>query len=356
MKKILVFIENDICYRHFLMNNTFEIICNEHHVKFVFPEEGNKRIKDIKFKKKYFNSNILRLNQDEKRVKAWKHLMYISQLRRGWDKQSKTIKKQRRFTLGWKAYYYFKIIGLPILWSLYKIVKFNFLEKKDYEDLKFLILDFKPDIFIHPSTLDSLYINDLIFYGKKYNIKTIVLMNSWDNPSTKNTVFNYPDMLFVWGEQTKKHAIEFMKIPNKNLDILGAAQFENFRNKTYQNKKQFQLEYGLNKKKIILYAGSSKGTNELRHLDLLDQAIEVNKLPNCVVIYRPHPWGGGGLNGKNIFTKKWKNILIEKNFKKYLKDISKGKNYKFLSNYDNTHNTLSNIDCVISPLSTIIIE
>ena len=40
MKKILVFIENDICYRHFLMNNTFEIICNEHHVNFVFPEEN----------------------------------------------------------------------------------------------------------------------------------------------------------------------------------------------------------------------------------------------------------------------------------------------------------------------------
>ena len=73
-------------------------------------------------------------------------------------------------------------------------------------------------------------------------------------------------------------------------------------------------------------------------------------------IYRPHPWGGGGQNGKNLLNKKWKNILIDKNMLKYLKYIKSGGKRKFLSNYLDTHVILSNVDAVISPLSTILIE
>jgi hypothetical protein len=356
MKKILIFIENDICYRHFLMNDTFKDISLNNIVKFVFPEENNKRIENIKLKNNYFNSEVIRLHKEKKRVQTWKYLLYINQLRWRYGKQNKVIRKQRKFTLGWKAFYFFKLMGLPIIWTFYKKIKFRFLETHTYEDFERLIKNFKPDIFIHPTTLDSLYINDLIYYGKKNKIKTVVLMNSWDNPSTKNTVFNYPDLLCVWGEQTRNHALQFMKIPQKNVQIFGAAQFEVYRKKSYQNKNEFKNEYKINKEKIILYAGSSKGTNELRHLDLLDKAIESKELPNCKIIYRPHPWGAGGLNGNKIYKRKWKNICFENKFIKYLKDISNDIHYKFLSDYSDTHNTLSNIDFVISPLSTIIIE
>ena len=356
MKKILVFIENDICYRHFLMNSTFKHICLNNHVRFVFPEVNNKRITNIKLMDKYFNSSVVRLSQDETRVKIWKYLLYIDQLRWKQGKQNKIIRKQRRYTLGWKAYYLFKIMGLPIIWNIYKKIQLKFLETHNYQNLERLISEFKPDLFIHPSTLDSLYINDLIYYGKKNKIKTIVLMNSWDNPSTKNTVFSYPDLLCVWGEQTKDHALKFMKIPKKNIKVFGAAQFEVYRNKCYQSYNQFKSVYKIKKQKVILYAGSSKGTNELRHLDLLDNAIENKKLPDIKIIYRPHPWGRGGLNGEKIFQKTWKNISVENDFRKYLKDVSNGIYYKFLSDYSETHNTLSNIDFVISPLSTIIIE
>ena len=356
MKKILVFIENDICYRHFLMNDTFKDTCLNNVVKFVFPEENNKRIENIKLENNYFNSEVIRLHQEKKRVQTWKYLLYINQLRWRFGKQNKIIRKQRKFSLGWKAFYLFKLMGMPVIWDFYKKIKFTFLKTHTYQDFERLIKDFRPDIFIHPTTLDSLYINDLIYYGKKNKIKTIILMNSWDNPSTKNTVFNYPDLLCVWGEQTRSHALQFMKIPQKNVKIFGAAQFDVYRSKKYQSKKEFKNEYKINEEKIILYAGSSKGSNELRHLDLLDKAIDSKEIPNCKIIYRPHPWGQGGLNGNKIYKRKCKNISFENKFVKYLKDISNNIHYKFLSDYSDTHNTLSNVDFVISPLSTIIIE
>ena len=42
-------------------------------------------------------------------------------------------------------------------------------------------------------------------------------MNSWDNPSTKRSLIGNPDWLFVWGEQTKKHAEKFVDKMSKTL-------------------------------------------------------------------------------------------------------------------------------------------
>jgi len=167
MRNILIFIDNDVCFRHFIMNSTFKDVCLNNNVKFVFPEENNKRIDNIVFEKKYFNSEVVRLHQDKTRVRTWKYLLYINQLRWRFGRQNKIIRKQRKFNLGWKAYYLFKCMGLPIIWNVYKFFKLKFIITNKYQDLERLIIEFKPDIFIHPSTLDSLYINDLIYYGKK---------------------------------------------------------------------------------------------------------------------------------------------------------------------------------------------
>ena len=339
-----------------MMNSTFQEVCLKNKVKFIFPEKNNKRIKNIIFKKTYFKSEVIRLHHDKNRVRVWKHLLYIDQLRWRIGKQNKVIRKQRRFNLGWKAYLLFTFFGLPFIWNIYKYYKLKFLKTNKYIDLECLLQNYKPDIFIHPCTLDSLYINDLIYYGEKKSIKTIILMNSWDNPSTKSTVFNFPDNLLVWGEQTKLHAIKYMKMPAKKINIFGAAQFDVFKQRPMQNRDQFKAQYSIKKEKVILYAGSSKGTNEIRHLSILDEAIENGSITNSKVIYRPHPWGGGGKNGGNIIEQKWNNIIIEEGFLNYLENIANGKHSKYLSSYEETHNTLSNIDCLISPLSTIIIE
>ena len=42
-------------------------------------------------------------------------------------------------------------------------------------------------------------------------------MNSWDNPSTKRSIVGNPDWFFVWGDQTKNHAIKYMNISKIKL-------------------------------------------------------------------------------------------------------------------------------------------
>ena len=244
-----------------------------------------------------------------------------------------------------------------MIWLIYNKIQINKLSKNPNKEILNHFQNFNPDIIIHPSVLEGLFINDLIIFKNIFKIPLIVIMNSWDNPSTKKAVIGHPDYLLVWGKQTYNHALKFMKMKPENVIQFGSAQFDIYSKKINCNKKQFNSLYKIKANEIVLlYAGSSAFTNEIHHLSIIDEAINSERLKNVKIIYRPHPWGGGGQNGKNLLNKKWKNILIDKNMLKYLKYIKSGGKGKFLSNYLDTHVILSNVDAVISPLSTILIE
>ena len=73
-------------------------------------------------------------------------------------------------------------------------------------------------------------------------------------------------------------------------------------------------------------------------------------------MYRPHPWGVGGNQGDRIIEENWKHVQIEYTMKQYLEGIKKNGYHLTFPDYSDTHAVLSYCDCVISPLSTILIE
>ena len=98
--------------------------------------------------------------------------------------------------------------------------------KVKYLDLDNYLNMSKPDYVIHPTVLDGIYCNDLTVFSKKYKFKTIYIINSWDNTSSKNILVNLPDLLVVWGNQSKKEAINYMGMENHRIKIFGVNQFE----------------------------------------------------------------------------------------------------------------------------------
>lgn len=359
MKKLKcsIFIDADIIVRHFLDSNIFKDLIEKHDVKFVFPQKSHKRINSLDFEKLEKKYDLEYINQDSKRLSIWRRLLFIDQMRLRFGYQNKSIRYLRQQTNSWKFVIISFLLGLPIIWSIYSKIQKNRLLRNSNKEILNHFQKFKPDIIIHPSVLEGIFINDLIILKKNLKIPLIVIMNSWDNPSTKKAVIGKPDYLFVWGKQTYLHAIKYMKMKPEKVIKFGAAQFDIFSNKIYLKHEAFRALYKLRKDQVvILYAGSSKSTNEIEHLSILDKAIKNKCLKNVKIIYRPHPWGGGGKGGKNLLNKKWKNIIIDKTMLKYLEYIKKGGNKKFLSDYNDTHLMLSNVDAVISPLSTILIE
>jgi hypothetical protein len=197
----------------------------------------------------------------------------------------------------------------------------------------------------------------LVQVGRRFGVPTVAIMNSWDNPSTKRTVVDQPDWVLVWGPQTKAHAVRYMKMRPDRVVEFGAAQFDVFSTPPRVTRAEFCRRHGIDPaKRVLLYAGSSKGSDEFHHLCMIEEAIDRGELNNLVVVYRPHPWGDGGYKGERLLDHPWRHVVIDNSMRAYLEGVRAGRKTISLADYADTHDTLSSVDALVSPLSTIILE
>jgi hypothetical protein len=354
--KILVFIEHDIIIRHFVHSGVFADLAGRHDLKFVFPQSGHKRVK-LDVAAQGLCAPYRHVTVDEGRLAIWKKLLLIDQMRWRPGKQFAVLRRFRRQTIGPKASILFGALALPGVHRIARGWFLNQLAAAPNRALDALLDEERPDIIIHPCVLEGIFLNDLTVMARDRAIPFFVIMNSWDNPSTKQAMAGLPDYLLVWGEQTWRHAIQFMNIPPDRVIPFGAAQFEVYRSAPSISRDKFCRLHDIDPQNpILLYAGSSKETNEFEHLVAIDEAISAGQLGKTSVVYRPHPWGEGGRGGERILDYPWKNVRIESSMRRYLECLRAGEKGPSYPEYRHTHDVLSSVDAVVSPLSTILIE
>jgi len=354
MKKIQIFIEHDIIIRHFIFNHTFKQLEDKFHVQYILPN-AHKRIKTDIASLGFNNYKVINVNDERlAKIRTLSKIQTINVAH--FNKKFNFVKKQWYSFFGWRNYVRLWLKSLPIIFPLYKkkILK----EANGYLEMQDVIDDFKPDLIIHPSVLEGLFITDLCAIGKKRKIPVIALMNSWDNPSTKALVLEKPDKLVVWGEQTKQHAVDFMSMSPENVNIFGAAQFESYKESPTKSRDEICNILGIERnKKIIIYAGSSKSVNEINHLQILEKEIANENLKNCHVIFRPHPWRSIVDDEEDFYDINFKFISMDPFMKSFYNSPKRKTEKKMhLTNYIDTHNILSACDMLISNMSTILLE
>ncbi len=354
--KIAIFIDHDIIIRHFIHSQVFNKLCSYHQVDFIFPPKGNRRI-TLNPNQYIVNAEVIHLKINEKTRSMWSRMSQVIALRPSLKKYSLDIRKTYRLVMNWKAEILHTILGLPIIFEIYKLWTRYQTKLNQNEELLNLLMTKKYDFIINPGIPLGVFINDLFILSKKVNVPIVYIMNSWDNPSTGFFAAGIPDLYLAWGPQTAFHASKYQKINPNKIKCFGAAQFEIYKTKPKISKNAFlEINNIPPNSKIILYAGGSLGTNEFNHLKILENEVKQGNLQNTFILYRPHPWGGGGNKGEKIIRENWEFIKIESTMKNYLNSIaSEGYQLSF-PDYSDTHVVLSYVDCVISPLSTILIE
>lgn len=353
MKKIQIFIDHDIIIRHFLHNNTFCELEKHYELQYVFPLY-EKRIKSTL--DSLGLKSIVKIPLDPYRIAKLRHLAKIQGIYEGRKKKRYSPAKLWRKLLGPRTYFDMWVKSLPGVFSLYRdtVIK----KVGTYTEMEQVIGNFSPDLILHPTVLEGVFISDLSLLSDKKKIPFVALMNSWDNPSTKAQAVRTPDYIVVWGEQTKQHAIEFLDMKPERIKILGAAQFEVYKQKPTKNRDEICKSINVNSnKKLILYAGSSKSLNEIEHLKFLDKAIEDDELKDCHVIFRPHPWRAPAKDEPDFFDITWKHISMDPTMLDFYNSPKQAQESKIhLTDYMDTHNMLSAIDLLISNMSTIMLE
>lgn len=355
--KILVFVEHDIIIRHFLHSHVFGELERRHDVAFVFPEQGNKRVRSDLAGLDLGKAPLLHLPVSAERLGIWQKLMLADILRWRPGRHFAAMRRFQRHAAGAKAAALFSVLALPGLFQAFRAWSLGRVRAIPNRALDALLDEQRPDVIIHPSVLAGVFINDLVVASGARGIPLVVIMNSWDNPSTKRAIVGRPDWLLVWGPQTRSHAVEYVGMPAERVVCFGAAQFDLYRNPPRIDRDEFcRLHEIAPAARILLYAGSSKGTDEFSHLCVLDEAIGRGELGATVVVYRPHPWGDGGKGGERILDHSWRNVRIERTMRGYLERVKTGSLGITTPDYRDTHDILSSVDALLSPLSTIIVE
>ncbi len=353
--------------RHFIANGTFRELEENNDVLYVFNEDivrfdfrNNKIIQDKISKEKLRFTNIPR-----KRSGRWFLLYIINVFRQqrialknnGSKKHYQAILEHETGNIGARNVFLAKIAGLPILFQL---ITFFFKTKLGiHKDILEIFKKENPDLVIHPSFLYGYLINDLFAKTSKSKIPFIILVNSWDNCCSKAFCTSSPDKLVVWGEQARRHAIQYLGTPNEKIESFGAAQFEVYKKPPNENREELASLFNVDpNKKIILYAGVGASENETKYLSMLDKAINNSILPNCHVLYRPHPWRGKLVKEeKDFFSINWKHITMDPTMINYYRSAIVEPNGKMLlADYSISNKLLTLVDAVISPLSTMLIE
>ena len=354
--KVLVFLEHDIICRNFVMSGALSALPTAADVKFVFPDAECKRMK-VDPAALPLGAPFERLQVDSTRQQIWQWLLFADQLRWRPGEQDRAIRRFRCRALGWKAAALLTLAGLPGLsWFFRRQIDLRLASRPNLA-LAALLDRENPDVVLHPSVLESVFMNDLVGACAARRIPLVVAMNSWDNPSTKRAVVGMPNLLLVWGPQTREHARRYMSQPEAGPEEFGAAQFDVFREPPRITRADYCRQLGLNPaRRLVLFAGSNAGIDEMGVIDALDEAVASGGLPDVAIIYRPHPWGGGGRDGARLSTAEWRNVVVDPTMHDYIQSLTNDRTRISLPDARDTHDLLSIADVVVSPLSTILLE
>lgn len=355
----MVFIDHDLIIRHFIKSGAFAELERRFDVIYVFND-------DTETDKKWIFTDVDSLGLSDvrmttiprSRMGSWYRLYAITVLhnQRG-TANFRGRKELVAETIGWLRTRAYSALSRP---GVYQLIRRILLSRQgEYPPLARLIEAERPDLVIQPSILTGYYINELLLITRRLAIPYVVLMNSWDNPSQKAVTTGQPDRLVVWGEQTRRHAIEYMRMPADRVEVFGAAQFQVYRSARVGSDADLRREFKVPADgPVILYAGVSKSINETRHLKLLDEAIASGAIPRCHILYRPHPWRGGLVEGEeDFFSVQFRHVSMDPFMEPYYRRVTHDPSNAFdMADYAVTARLMRLIDGTISSLSTVLIE
>jgi hypothetical protein len=229
------------------------------------------------------------------------------------------------------------------------------------KNLRSMIDRVKPDIVIIPSSAFDVLGTEAVALCKRLRIPTMMLINGWDNLSSKIVFPVNPDFLCVWGHQSTEFARKIHGIPPTRVFEIGVPAFDEYFHIKKQLKAGAKLKshYGFD---YALFAGCAVAFDELSALKMLEKCIEEAGLGTFKVVYRPHPWRQKRSCDDYFDPKAFKHVVLDKQMVAgYLKQQSstaKGQLAPslFLPSLDYYPSILHNARFVISPLSTMTLE
>jgi hypothetical protein len=145
---------------------------------------------------------------------------------------------------------------------------------------------FAPDVFGSGDTL-------MIKSALKHKVRSVGMVASWDNNTTKGLMRVVPDVLLVQNEIIKEESLNIQHIDKKIIRLTGIAHYDYFMEYKPIPREVFFKNLGISPdKKLILFspAGDKFISTDWQICEILKQAYENKQIPRDVVtLIRMHP-------------------------------------------------------------------
>ncbi len=144
--------------------------------------------------------------------------------------------------------------------------------------------------YILPYSLEVEYVKA----AKAIGIPTLVVVQSWDNLTTKGTFAVMPDRLLLWNEALHDEAVAFHDVPASRIVVTGAPTFDYwFAMTPTLDRAAFARQCGIDPgRPYVVYLCSSRGMIEEEKRYVTDLAAEMRANPmtrDATLLVRPHP-------------------------------------------------------------------
>ena len=183
--------------------------------------------------------------------------------------------------------------------------------------------------------------NVALSYAAKLSIKSVLVVDNWDNLSSKSIFWSSPTAIGVWGENMLANAREIHKMNSKIVRFVGSARFRPNERVLPELNEDF-----------ILFAGSGKPLiNEPKAVLEVRKILDTMDLKKVKLIYRPHPMSNIDIERAKDSFSKYRNIEFDNSFSDNLKE-----NFYQSGPLEHLEELCAAATFVIAPLSSIIVE
>jgi hypothetical protein len=335
-KKILFVVSTIQHYRNYLKSGALDEIKNR---LIILADPGLSKV-DFGIS----NDRVFYYSYPGRLAKWHRHVFNINRWRNRWRSTSIAAYLSKLEPSRLRIY---KFLSLPVIST---IAKFILLELARDKKMAGIIQLIKPSLMLIPSSLYDAGAFELIRICKQNNTPSFVLVDNWDNLSSK-TIFTFkPDYIGVWSQQCLEHAVNVTDMAKAKVYILGTPRFiDYFKPGSKNQSSPYPFKY-------ILFAGSSLEYNEIGALKKIDDIVEKNNL-NIKIVFRP---------AQTQRLRNCPDVFFEYNYKHIILDIPARAYYKrepidgfspaYVPDLSYYPKLLANMEFMICPLSTMIIE
>ena len=198
-------------------------------------------------------------------------------------------------------------------------------------------------LIIAPSSAFEEFAVYLALGKTQLSYKYLMLIDNWDNLSSKSVLWELPDYVATWGRQSSEHAIQIQGFKPRVVFEIGTARLTQHLKKRQVNVRS-ELEF-----KYVLFVGTFLRFNEYRCLEIINN--EINSNPNLYgqlkIVYRPHPYSGRLPEGIHLLN----TVHLDQDF-----DIEQDKSSLGLLDFQRILALQKNSHFVLGGLTSLLIE